>query len=160
MEAKITPAKPIQSSWNLYFFRSWNPHKSMHQNTLRAWLIKENLQEWPFLPTTATEKRPKSTPYVLSPHAQKTPPLSARHVHLHRDDACPNSWWFPDGIINAFERLSERKKKSFNLFNKRFSEISVKLFDRNLPNTSHLYPPHLQMSRNLSPKQRKRQTSH
>ena len=39
----------------------------MHQNTLRAWLLKENLTFF----TNYTEKRPKSTPCVLSPHTQK-----------------------------------------------------------------------------------------
>ena len=131
----------------------------MHRsNTPQVLDIKENLQERLVL---ATEKRPKSTQY--SHQKTHTAPLSAmststetqsRGIDL-KSDSCPIHG-VSHVIINAVERISKKNNS------KNISETPVtplqQLAPKYLP--SHLYTPAcLQMSRNLSPKQRKRQTS-
>ena len=165
VEAKINSSKTHTILMESLLQRPWNPHNSMHQNTLRAWLLKENLTFFYQLRLRKND---------LSPHTLTSRPKNPTSL----SQACPPPprrcmpKFMVVSLWNHQCPLKELLKKNFSqVFFKSFLQnFSAKdspkylwhLLDRNLPNTSHLTftPPRLQMSRNLSPKQRKRQTSH
>lgn len=152
LEAKINSSKTHTILMESLLQRPWNPHKSMHQNTLRAWLLKENL-------TFFTNYGYGKTTWVdsvrtLTSHPKKNTSLSQACPPPPR--RCMSKFMVVSGWNHQCLWKNFRKKKKLPsiFFNKRFSEISVTPLGQESPKhlPSHLYTPTPTNVKELKPK--------